>query len=89
MEQLSVFRGVKKPHHTTNVLTLLEECHWSHAWQRFKRSKGVKLNDTPRESSANPPKRKRKTRTVLGAVLIAVGGESHTVPGRDHVIHDL
>jgi hypothetical protein len=21
-----------------------EECHWSHAWQRFKRSKGVKLN---------------------------------------------
>jgi hypothetical protein len=22
-----------------------EERHWSHAWQRFKRSKGVKLND--------------------------------------------
>jgi hypothetical protein len=21
-----------------------EECHWSHAWQRFKRSTGVKLN---------------------------------------------
>jgi hypothetical protein len=25
-----------------------EECHWSHAWQRFKRSNGVKLNGTPR-----------------------------------------
>jgi hypothetical protein len=23
-----------------------EEWHWSHAWQRFKRSKGVKLNGT-------------------------------------------
>jgi hypothetical protein len=22
-----------------------EERHWSHAWQRFMRSKGVKLND--------------------------------------------
>jgi hypothetical protein len=21
-----------------------EECHWSHEWQRFKRSKSVKLN---------------------------------------------
>jgi hypothetical protein len=28
-----------------------EECHWSHAWQRFKRSKGVKLNSTPRASN--------------------------------------
>jgi hypothetical protein len=25
-----------------------EECYWSYAWQRFKRSKGVELNDTPR-----------------------------------------
>jgi hypothetical protein len=24
-----------------------EECHWSHAWQRFKRSKGVKLSMAP------------------------------------------
>jgi hypothetical protein len=23
-----------------------EECHWSHAWQRFKRSNGVKFNGT-------------------------------------------
>jgi hypothetical protein len=25
-----------------------EECHWSHAWPRFKRSKGVGTNGTPR-----------------------------------------
>ena len=23
------------------------ECHWSHAWKHFKRSKGVKLNGIP------------------------------------------
>jgi hypothetical protein len=26
--------------------TTREECSWSHAWQRFKRSKGVNLNGT-------------------------------------------
>ena len=26
-----------------------EDCHWSHMWQSFKRSKGVKLNGTPRQ----------------------------------------
>jgi hypothetical protein len=25
-------------------VAIREECHWSHAWQRFKRSNGVKLN---------------------------------------------
>jgi hypothetical protein len=29
-----------------------EECQWSRAWQRFKRSKGVKPNGTPRVKNA-------------------------------------
>jgi hypothetical protein len=29
-------------------LTSREEYHWLHVWQRFKRSKSVKLNGTPR-----------------------------------------
>jgi hypothetical protein len=48
-----------------------EECHWSHAWQRFKRSKGVKLNGIP-ECEFLP-----KTGTVLYSLLVP---SHHPIP---------
>ena len=64
-----------------------QEYHWSHAWQRFKRSKGVKLNDilegkSWRKSRNAPSPSDPDSNSRLGTYIIIVQEDRPLQHGR-------
>jgi hypothetical protein len=54
-----------------------EDWHWSDAWQRFKRSKGVKLNGILERNFL--PKNEHRTYRTAGAVFSSIASTDRLI----------